>query len=125
MTDSISLVDRAVAQARAGTLTMQTVLWTFAASTVYVPSGADPGERFENFRPVYYPKDGAQMLAVFTTADAAGSLSDLAPWLATFTGADLLLRMPAENGLVVNPGLADGFDVAPAGLDTLRAELAG
>lgn len=102
---------------------MQSVLWTFAASTVYVPSGDDPGERFEGFRPVYYPKDDVQMLAVFTSPDGAGSLSDLAPWLVTFTGEELLRRMPATDGLVVNPGLPDGFDIAPAGLETLRAEL--
>jgi len=125
MTGTPSLVERAVAQARAGRLTMQSVLWTFAASTVYVPSGADPGDDLAAFRPVYFPNGETQMLAVFTTPDGAGSLRDLAPWLVTFTGEDLIRRMPVENGLVVNPGLPDGFDIAPNGLDTLRAELAG
>lgn len=102
---------------------MQSELWTLAAATVYVPSGADPGEGLENLRPVYYPKDELQMLAVFTTTEGADSLSDVAPWLVTFTGEELLRRMPAADGLVVNPGLPDGFDVPPSGLQALRVEL--
>jgi SseB protein N-terminal domain len=123
MTKQVSLVERAVAHARDGRLTMQSVLWTLAASTVYVPSGADPGDRLENLRPVYYPKDEQQMLAVFTTTDGAGTLGDLAPWLVTFTGEELLRRMSPTDGLVVNPGLPDGFDIPPSGLQTLRTEL--
>ena len=40
----VPVLDKAVLAARGGKLSMQAVLWTFAASTVFVPSVADPGE---------------------------------------------------------------------------------
>jgi hypothetical protein len=126
MTDARpALLDRAILRARAGGLPMQTLLWTLAASPVYVPSGGEPGDDFSGFQPVYYEREGAQMLAVFTTPDGAATLSDLAPHIVAFGGEDLLLRMPAENGLVVNPGSQVGFDVPPLGLSAFRQEITG
>jgi hypothetical protein len=102
---------------------MQSVLWAFAAATVFVPSGEEPGEDFRGFRPVYYPKGDVQMLAVFTTPDRSESVTDIAPWMVTFSGEELLRRMPASDGMVVNPGSELGFDIAPDGLAAFRQEL--
>jgi hypothetical protein len=63
------------------------------------------------------------MLAVFTSPEAAESISEIAPYLVTFTGEQLLSTMPASDGLVMNPGTSLGFDVAPDGLQRLRDEL--
>ncbi len=46
-----SVLETATARARSGQLTMQSGLWTFAASTLSVPSGADPGETSTDFSP--------------------------------------------------------------------------
>ena len=121
----VPVLDRAVLAARSGKLSMQAVLWTFAASTIFVPSAADPGEDRSGLRPVYFPKGEHQMLTVFSTTEAANATSDLAPFLLTITGAELLLAMPVEAGLVLNPGTMVGFDTAPKGLAAFRAELAG
>lgn len=104
---------------------MQTVLWVLAGSTLYVPSGADPGNDFEGFRPVFYPQGAHQMLAAFTNPQWAEPISSLAPWMVTTTGEDLITRMPPENGLVINPGAPNGFDVAPEGVEAFRRELSG
>lgn len=122
MTDQ-PIVDRAIAGAKNGTLTMQTVLWTFAAATVCVPSGADPGPDRGGMRPVYYAKGETQMMAVFTSPVLPNSLQQLAPYLVTFAGEDVIARLPAGQGLVVNPGYPTGFEIEPAGLDRLRQEL--
>lgn len=125
MTDAPTpLLDRAVEHARSGRLTMQSVMWVLAGTTLFVPSGDDPGENLQGFRPVYYPRDDVQMLAVFTSPQWAEPVAQLAPWMLTFTGEELLRRMPAENGLVVNPGAPHGFDIAPDGLAAFRQELA-
>ncbi len=118
-----TVVDLAILQAREQRLTMQTVLWTFAASTVYVPSGGDPGKDFRGFQPVYYPGASERVLAVFTDPDLASELDALAPWMVTFTGADLIRRMPAGEGLVVNAGSSVGFELPAAGLAAFRQEL--
>ena len=118
------LLDRAIAKAMDGRITMQTVLWAFAAATVYVPSGQDPGPDRGAMRPVYYPKGDLRLLAVFTSPDAASTVGDIAPYLVTFSGEQLLRTLPPAEGLVVNPGTALGFDIAPDGLAALRQELA-
>ncbi|KHK97185.1 hypothetical protein LK09_13070 [Microbacterium mangrovi] len=56
------VVDRAVARVRDGALTMQSVLWTLAASTLFVPSGADPGPDRGGMTPLDIAPEG---LAVF------------------------------------------------------------
>lgn len=123
MTSDRPLVEKAIQRAAEGSLTMQTVLWLFAASSVYVPSGADPGADRSGMRPVYYDKGADRMLAVFTSPQAAESIAEIAPYLVTFTGEQLLSTMPASDGLVMNPGTSVGFDVAPDGLQRLRDEL--
>jgi hypothetical protein len=102
---------------------MQSVLWALAASTLFVPSGADPGPDRGGMTPLYFTKESTQMLAVFTSADAAASVSATASYLVTFTGLELLGTMPATDGLVVNPGTPVGFDIAPEGLAAFRQEL--
>ncbi|WP_336626561.1 MULTISPECIES: SseB family protein [unclassified Microbacterium] len=119
------IVDRAITRAREGRLTMQSVLWTFAAGTVYVPSGADPGPDRGGMRPVYYEVEATRMLAVFTSPDAAEVISDLAPFIVALSGEDLLTTMPSTEGIVVNPGSGSGFDVPPEGLAAFRQELSG
>ena len=118
-----TVLDRAVARARDGRLTMQSVLWALAASTLYVPSGADPGPDRGGMTPLYFTKESTQMLATFTSPAAAASVSATAPFLVTFTGLELIGTMPPTDGLVVNPGTPLGFDIAPEGLAAFRQEL--
>ncbi|MFE1665214.1 SseB family protein [Microbacterium sp. P02] len=123
-TTDVPLLDRAIAKARDRALTMQSVLWTLAASTIYVPSGADPGPDRAGMRPVYYQNGETRMLAAFTSPDAASTLGELAPFVVAFSGEDLLRTIPVSEGLVVNPGAALGFDIAPEGLAAFRQEIA-
>ena len=120
----VPVLDRAVLAARSGKLSMQAVLWTFAASTIYVPSGTDPGVDKQGLRPVFYPKGDLKMLVVFSSKEAAKATSEIAPHLLTTSGFELLHAMPLQSGLVVNPGTEIGFDTSPEGLAAFRAELA-
>lgn len=117
------VVEIAITRARQRQLTMQTVLWTMAASTLFVPSAEEPGESFADFRPVYFPKGGIEMLAVYSTPEAAGAVSQLAPWVVTLTGSQIVRMMPRDKGLVLNPGSTEGFDIEPEGLKVLREEI--
>lgn len=120
---ALPLIDRAVVRARDGHLSMQAVMWTMAASTVYVPSGSDPGPDRGDMRPVYFDREGARTLAVYSSAENAAAVGDIAPFLVTFSGEELLHTMPETDGLVINPGLPSGFDVPRSGLMAFRQEL--
>ena len=93
------------------------------SSDVVVPSGAPVGDRFEGFQPVLF-EHGTPMLAVFTSLERARVTADLAPYVVTLTGRQLLAMMPAGNGIVVNPGHADGVELSAATVERVRAELA-
>ena len=64
------------------------------------------------------------MLAVFTSPEGASGLSDFAPFLVSFTGAELLQRLPASTAIVVNLRSNLGFEIPPEGLAAFRQELA-
>lgn len=50
MTDNPrNALEIALVRGRENLLNMQTILWVFAASTIYVPSGTEPGENMTNF----------------------------------------------------------------------------
>ena len=118
------LLGRGGREARSGKLWMARVLWTVAASTICGPGGGDRGVEKQGLRPVFYPKGDLKMLVVFSSPEAAKVTSDLAPFLLTTSGYELLHAMPLQSGLVVNPGTDIGFDTPPEGLAAFRAELA-
>ncbi|MFF1530864.1 SseB family protein [Cellulomonas sp. NPDC058312] len=78
-----------------------------------VPSGGAVEPDFSGFVPVLYDRDGVPMLAVFTSLERASSTAKIAPYAVTMTGRDVIRRMPAAHGLVVNPGHAEGFEMLP------------
>lgn len=124
MTDEplvITLVEQAILRVREGKASMQTLLWTFSASTVFIPSSVEPKDGF--FRPVFFQKDELQMYPAFTAPERVGNVASIAPWLVSFSGLELIRRIPAGDGLVVNPEAGLGFDVEPRGLASLRSEL--
>ncbi|MDJ0338528.1 SseB family protein [Cryobacterium sp. PH31-O1] len=63
-----TVLERAIVKARQGSLTVQALLWTLAASEVLLLSRApftDVGE----FEPLVVERDGSRFLAVFTHSD--------------------------------------------------------
>lgn len=90
---------------------------------VAVPSGCPVGPGLEGFVPVLYDRDGASMLAVFTSLVRASRVSEVAKFAVTMTGRDLLLRMPAEHGLVVNPGHDVGFELFPDAVQAIAQRM--
>ena len=92
------------------------------SSELVVPSGAPVGERFEGFQPVLF-EHGTPMLAVFTSLERARATADLAPYVVTLTGRQLVAMMPAGNGIVVNPGHPDGVELSATTVERVRADL--
>jgi hypothetical protein len=121
----LTVLETAISKASENLIASQTVLWTFAASTIYVASGSDVGEDLEGFQPLLFEREGTPILAIFSMPDMVGDLADTAPYLVTMTGEDLLNRMPADSGFVMNPRSDITFELLPPAIAAIRAELRG
>jgi hypothetical protein len=114
----------ALVEARGGRLPVQKLLHLMAAADLAVPSAGAVGADGSGFRPLLFPKERVQMLAVFTDKSRVGEYAEMTPYVLQMKGRDLLRRMPPDHGIVVNPGSAVGFDISPEGIAKLVQELA-
>ena len=122
---AMNVLEAALTRGQEGSLSMQTLLWVFASSTVFVPSGSDPGDKMEAFRPVLFERKQTPMMACYSALERAGNVRHLAPFMVTMTGWTVLAGMQPGQGIVVNPGSSIGFDIAPQGIATLLREIGG
>lgn len=107
---------------QSGRSSMHEFLRLFSQSDLTVPSGCEVMPDGSGFQPLLFNKDGVQMVACFTAMERICDFADLAPYSLTIRGGEFLRRIPAEYGLVVNPGQPAGFDVTPDGLRQIIAE---
>lgn len=121
--DPRNVLEIALVRGRENLLNMQTIFWVFASSTIYVPSGTEPGEGMANFQPVLFERDGTQMVACYSELDRGNGVRDLAPYMVAMTGLKLLTGVPSDQGIVLNAGSTIGFDIAPKGISAIRAEI--
>jgi len=64
------------------------------------------------------------MLAAFTHADMIGEqVKGVAEFQATVPAAELVQAIPAQTGLVVNPGNREGFEMLPEGVAQLANDV--
>jgi hypothetical protein len=122
--NALNKLDVALQQAQTGQLSLAELLATLMDSEVAVPSATEILQDGTGMQPLLFPKEGVQMLACFTDKSRIGEFSALAPYCLVLTGRELLRRIPAGYGLVVNPGTPIGFDVSPEGVARIVKDFA-
>ncbi len=126
MTDrSATTLERAIARARTGDLSPDVVMWTFAASEVLFlnntpVSGDQPPED-----PMLLTRDDGRFLATFPYRDLIPGDFLEGRDVVAIPALELLRRLPAGVGLMVNPGTRLGFEVPAEGAHVLAADLFG
>jgi hypothetical protein len=119
-----TVLEKAIAAAAAQEIGQETLLWTLAASTLFVPSASEVTSTFEEVQPVLYDYDGNQMLAVVTDPGVTGDFAKGAPYLVSMRGDELVSLLPEGSGLMVNPGHSNGFALPPSAVAALRRAVA-
>lgn len=117
-----SVLERAMAQARQGSLDPGAVLWVLAAGPVVIAheGEAQPGQ-FPS-APLVLSRDGNRFLGAFSHPDQLGSFGQGRTAM-VIPSVELLRRIPEGVGLVVNPATSLGFEIPAQGLRAFTQEL--
>jgi hypothetical protein len=120
---AFSVLEQGLLALREGRLDIGGVMWTLAASTVYVGTPDAPAED-GTITGTYIVSNeaGASLLPLFTQAELAQRFFDT-PYAVVAEVTNLLSTMPPEAGIVVNPGEEMGFEIPAESVQTLRGEL--
>lgn len=95
----------------------------FLTAEIAVPSHSPTGEDLTSLVPLRYDRRGVPMVAAFTTPSAAEGLAGTALSVVSMTGADLVRRTPAGNGIVVDVGDPRWFEFLPDAVARARTRL--
>lgn len=111
-------------EARGGRATMDDVVLALAGTPILVPSSADFRGAPEKFQPLMFTSpQGTPVMAVFTARDRAARFAEMAPYLATMTGRNVLAGLQPGTGLVVNPGSGLGMEIPPPDVGRMLAAM--
>lgn len=112
---SATVLERAIVRARDGQLDPRAVLWVLAASQIAFVNSRPPIEGEFPAEPYLVERDGQRFLALYADAGAAASVLTGDRVLIHAPAMEVLRRLPAQYGVVVNPGGAIGFEVPAVG----------
>lgn len=112
--------DQALRTAAPGTIDGAKLLARFAYEQLAVPSGGPAGEHLEGFIPAIVQQDGAHHLVAFSSEQRFRDEGRLGGHAVSMPVREVLLRMPTDVGIVVNPGSSQGFTLGPDAVATLR-----
>ena len=115
--------DQALRTAAPGTIDGAKLLTRFAYEQLAVPSGGPVGEHLEGFIPAIAHRDGENHLVAFSSVQRFRDEGRLGGEAISMAVREVLLRMPADVGIVINPGSSQGFQLGADAVARLRDEL--
>lgn len=119
-------LETAIAMGQAGKGDMNDVIGHFVNSLLIVPTATEVTDDLNELQPVLFDREGTPMLAVFSHVDRIPQqVTEVASYAVQMPAAELVQAIPAETGLVVNPGNSEGFEMLPEGVQQLANDVRG
>lgn len=113
-------LERLLLDSRAGRAPVENLLRALVAADLYVSSATEIREDGTGFAPLLFNNQtGDPLAAVFTDPERARAHADRAKYLLQINGRELLRRLPAGHGIVINPGHAVGMEIHPYGVEAI------
>ncbi|MGA1812139.1 SseB family protein [Frondihabitans sp. 4ASC-45] len=117
-------LEAAIANGQAGQGDMNDVIAQFVNALIVVPTATEVTDDLNELQPVLFDREGMPMLAVFTHIDRIPpQVADVASYAVQLPAAELVQAIPAETGLVVNPGNPEGFEMLAEGVQQLANDV--
>lgn len=111
-------------KAQRGEVSVSELLKSLIAADLALPSASAVQEDWAGFEPLLFNKNNVSMLACFSAKERLADYSNITPYCLAIKGKELLRRLPAGYGLVINPGHRVGFDISPEGIAKIVADFA-
>ncbi|GAA4670860.1 SseB family protein [Frondihabitans cladoniiphilus] len=122
----LSPLEQAIRDGQAGTGEMNEVIGQLVNALVVVPTATEVNQDLNEMQPVLFDRNGTPMLAAFTNVDRiANAVVEVAQYAVQLPAAELIQAIPAETGLVINPGNTEGFEILPEGVVQLINDVRG
>lgn len=115
-------LESALVQANKKNMPIREFLSVLLESDVYLLSSTEVNSDGSGFRPMMFDKDGETLISVFTGRERTNKANDRLPYCLTMKGRQLIQRIPAEFGIVLNPQWEVGLEIPPQGLQDIRRE---
>lgn len=112
----------ALQKAQAREIPLPAFLRQLWAADLFVPSEEEIRLDRQDFRPVLAPGKDAQLVVAFSALERAAGLHRIAPHVLKIAAREFLPRTPPAFGIAINPGLAVGIEISPAGLRQMIRE---
>lgn len=117
-------LEAAIRRGQAGEGDMNDVIAQFVNALIVVPTATEVTEDLNELQPVLFDRDGTPMLAVFSHIDLIPEqVAEVAGFAVQLPAAELVQAVPAETGIVVNPGNPEGFEMLPEGVQQLANDV--
>lgn len=116
-------IERRIGDTRDGKLSGDALIRAIAAADLFIPSAGDVAPDGSGYRPILMEQDDISLVAVFTAA--ARMDKTMAPVLMRMNGRQFFLRLPAGQGVIVNPGFDAQIILPPQGVAALKEDLRG
>lgn len=117
-------LEAAIASGQAGQGDMNDVIAQFVNALIVVPTATEVTDDLNELQPVLFDREGMPMLAVFTHIDRIPQqVAEVASYAVQLPAAELVQAIPAETGLVVNPGNSEGFEMLAEGVQQLANDV--
>jgi hypothetical protein len=117
-------LEAAIANGQAGRGDMNDVIAQFVNALIVVPTATEVTDDLNELQPVLFDREGMPMLAVFTHIDRVPEqVAEVASFAVQMPAAELVQAIPAETGLVVNPGNTEGFEMLAEGVQQLAGDV--
>jgi hypothetical protein len=119
-------LETAILRGQSGEGDMNDVIAQFVNALVVVPTATEVTDDMNELQPVLFDREGTPMLAVFSHIDRVPEqVAEVAAYAVQLPAAELVQAVPAETGIVVNPGSTEGFEMLPEGVQQLANDVRG
>lgn len=92
-------LEEAIMAAKEGLGSIDKLVAVLLSEQVFVPSGTEPQERFDELTPVVYKKEKTEMVAVFSSLYRAESIREQAGFLLQVQFAAFIKALKPESGI--------------------------
>ncbi len=110
--------EKSLIDIKSGKLSLPDFIRIFLENELIIPSAIEAQEN-GSIVPLFFNKEKQSMLSVFTSVSLLKLYESNIKHYLIMSGKKVLIQLPPDNGLVINPGHSMGFDISVDGIKNI------